>query len=479
MSFRAKILLTFVFVSVIPLAVMTLYNREYAVERAEQQMVRMLSDETDRVVGILQSDYAIQTPFDLARLRDADCTEIAEKASTDFNLYGTRELLASSRPEVFVSELIDRRLSGAAFRSIALDRLSFYSERQSIGTLEYVVGYRPLLSSAGEVIGVVSVHTLYRQQEVDNEAVSRNSYLFGAYAMSCLIAVGLGLVFSRRISSPIRRLQVATRRIAAGDLNISLRSHRTDELGELEQAFDTMASDLKAHQERIIRTERELAWREMAKQVAHEIKNPLTPMQLSVQHLRRAYEDGARDFGSILAHVSQVLLDQIETLSRIATEFSRFARMPDRRPVPCDVHQLLADASDLFAQHPGVTLTTSLAAEQMTVLADVEELRRAFVNILRNAVQAMAEHGSITIETEQSGERIVIGITDSGPGISDSVKENLFKPNFSTKTEGMGLGLAIVKKTIDDLQGDIRIESEPGKGTTVRITLPVLMPPVR
>ncbi len=263
----------------------------------------------------------------------------------------------------------------------------------------------------------------------------------------------------------------ATQQVALGALEVDLKGQGRDEIGDLEQAFGDMVRDLKLTQAQMIKAQRELAWREMAKQIAHEIKNPLTPMKLSIQHLRQAYKDGAKDFPGLLQSISDTLLVQIETLSRIATEFSTFARMPERKLEVCDLHEILGEARDLYAQDGKISFRTDLAAGHPRVNADREELRRVFINILRNAVQAMEHGGTVTMITRRTGERVLIQIRDDGPGIPPEVRARLFEPNFSTKTDGMGLGLAIVKNIIDDLGGTITVESSVGSGTAVMIQL--------
>jgi len=235
-----------------------------------------------------------------------------------------------------------------------------------------------------------------------------------------------------------------------------------------------MAKDLKLAQEEMIKANREAAWKEMAKQVAHEIKNPLTPIKLSIQHLRQAYRDNVDGFENILKQVTKTILEQIETLSHIASEFSFFARMPARKLEIVNVHENILEVINLFQHNNKVTFEKELYATEFIIKADEEELKRSFVNVIRNAIQAMNEQGKIVISTSSDNGFIYIKINDTGPGIPIEIRDKIFEPNFSTKTDGMGLGLAIVKKTIGDLGGNIVIVSEVGRGTTVKISLLLL-----
>lgn len=183
--------------------------------------------------------------------------------------------------------------------------------------------------------------------------------------------------------------------------------------------------------------------------------------------------DQAGQFGEVFDQVTKTVLEQIETLSRIASEFSRFGRMPERFTQLCPIDEVIREALNLFERNDRVELIERLAATGGCIMADREELRRAFINILQNALQAIARAGTITITSlVENGFALVI-VTDTGKGIKPEDRERLFEPNFSTKTEGMGLGLALVKKTVDDLGGEIRIDSEVGKGTVVAMRLPV------
>ena len=211
----------------------------------------------------------------------------------------------------------------------------------------------------------------------------------------------------------------------------------------------------------------------MAKQVAHEIKNPLTPMKLSLQHLRQAVADRAPNLGEIIERVTKTVTEQIDTLARIATEFSHFARMPERNFERCDVHRLLGESVELFRHIEGVEIRTTFSDTPIVLVADKDELRRVFVNILRNSVQAMDRGGMIAVETEHRAHEGIIRFRDTGAGIPEELRSKVFQPNFSTKTEGMGLGLAMSRRIVEDLNGRIDLESAVGRGTTITLTLPL------
>jgi len=470
---RAKLLIAFAVVSFIPVVILGYYDRRFTISQAEDAIDQSLTDKTSIIAAELQHALGMNIPVALRHLSDLECATIADDVNSDFTVYFRGDEQASSKPELFTAQVLDPRLSAEAFVNLFLRKRSYFSEREVIGSFPYVVGYRPLVAENGKVIGALAVPTLFQQSDIDQEITRRNVFLYGTYALALFVALIAGTLFANQISLPIRRLREAAERISRGEMSVQLREAGNDELGRLESSFSQMVKDLQRVQEKMKKTERELAWKEMAKQVAHEIKNPLTPMKLSVQHLRQAYRDGVGDFSSILNKVSETILDQIEVLTRIASEFSNFARMPERNLQQCSIHAILEETRQLFQHHPHVIVTSEYEAAGDIVLADHDELLRAFINLVRNSVQAMDEHGQIFLRTKGKNAGIAIQVTDSGPGMSDEARAHLFEPTFSTKTEGTGLGLAIVKKTVDDLDGNVVVESVIGRGTTVSIWLPI------
>ncbi len=473
--FRDKLLVAFLLTALAPVIIIGIYGRNYAEEEFLRTISESLEKETATVGKRLMEE--LHTGGALAPyLNIVEAEELPQvQFLGDFNLFVNSTLAVTSRPELYKAGMLDTRLSGNAFENVVLMKKRFFLQTEQIGSVQYAVGYRPLLGVNGKVLGVVSVPSLYQLDEIEKSVAARNALLFGVLAFVFLAIAIIATVLANRIASPIHRLTVATKRVAQGDLDVVVKGGGGEgEVGELIRSFDVMTRELKNRREDLVRYERELAWKEMAKQVAHEIKNPLTPMKLSLQHLRQVVDDRAADFDRVFDGVMNTLLQQIDELSRIASEFSHFARMPKRTENLCDVNAILRSASGLFEQDQKLSFHVRLDQQCQPILADEHELRRAFINIIRNASQAINESGEITIVTQASDKNTRVTIQDTGVGISEEVRGKLFEPNFSTKTDGMGLGLAIVKKTIDDIGGSIAIESTLGEGTTVIIDLPTV-----
>lgn len=213
----------------------------------------------------------------------------------------------------------------------------------------------------------------------------------------------------------------------------------------------------------------------MAKQVAHEIKNPLTPMKLNIQHLQRVVETHPEDINERVKKVSQILIEQIDTLSHIATEFSNFAKLPNANLEEVNLHDVLQNVTHLFQQNTECEITLN-ASQSLFVMADKEQCLRIFTNLLKNAEQSIPEDrkGKITIDAYLEGDVVIIKVKDNGSGIADEVKPKLFTPNFTTKTTGTGLGLAMVKNSVVSFNGIISFETKINEGTTFTINFPVI-----
>jgi two-component system nitrogen regulation sensor histidine kinase NtrY len=471
LGFREKLVSSFALLSVVPLLLMAYYNRELAIERLNENITRRLSQDLTLLDQRILNTVLDEEDF-VSGINNDYCEVAAADLGVDFSVYAGSMLQASSRPELYRAAILDRRLTGIAYVNTVILGRTFFSDLESIGEVSYIVGYRPIVLR-GKTVGVLSVPALYRQQEIDQELAQRNAFMLGAYAFVVLIIIVIGILLANRLSKPLRDLSEAATSIGKGNLDVQLRVRSADEVGELVRSFNEMTKELKASRENVARAERELAWKEMAKQVAHEIKNPLTPIKLSIQHLLQAYKDEAKDYGEILQRVSATVIEQIEVLSRIASEFSNFARMPERRFERVDVKQLLQETVALFSDVRGIEFRTKLADTGVILVADKDELRRVFVNLIRNSVQAMEQGGTISVELEVLDRFCRITITDTGSGIPEELQPKVFQPNFSTKTDGTGLGLAIAAKVIEDLNGTIHLRSTMGKGTTVEVRIPL------
>ncbi len=304
-------------------------------------------------------------------------------------------------------------------------------------------------------------------------------FMFIAALIVAGMVVLLAAVFSHRLTEPITRLIGYTAEVARGNLGARVEIKTRDEIAVLADSFNKMAEDLGESNRRLIKAEKNAAWQEMARQVAHEIKNPLTPIMLSAQQLKRAHDDQHPAFDEIMDDSVRVIVEQCEGLRRIASDFASFARFPDRKLEPIEVGRLISDNVDLYRPRAASDIEVSAdirTPEGTLVMVDKGELGRVFLNLFNNAIQAMEGGGALTVVARlkpgTDPAMVDILVSDTGRGIPPEDQHRLFEPYFSTRTGGTGLGLAICQRIIHEYGGQISVVSEPGQGTTFTITLP-------
>jgi len=279
---------------------------------------------------------------------------------------------------------------------------------------------------------------------------------------------------AERIADPVNRLTRATRRIASGDFDARVTASSSDELGRLVDDFSKMAGELQRQRSELERTHRLEAWAEMARQVAHEIKNPLTPIQLSAEHLRRVHADRGEPLGEVLDSCVTSILGQVRLLRQISSEFSSFASSPTARVAPVDLPELVAEVVDPYRTGLAgrVNIDNRVSPALPRVLVDRTLIARALSNVVENALHAMPGAGSLTLTTEVAPGEVLLHVRDTGVGMDEEALARVFEPYFSTKATGTGLGLPIARRNVEVSGGAIEVESRKGAGTTVTLRLP-------
>ncbi len=411
--------------------------------------------------------------FDSAAVIERHLTSIAEALNCDISLYNSQFAVISSTcndcyryslmPQVLPSTLIKKLSETASDEIVTTSVIRSSPVRLWLREIES-------LREPGRKLTILLAQKAEPFTALQDRITANVS---DAITILALLALLLSSYLASRIVRPLLILKEATQAVALGSLAISLPRKRNDEIGDVVDAFNAMTQELSVSRERVGQVEREGAWKEMARQVAHEIKNPLTPMKLSVQHVQHAFEHQDTNFPNIFRRVLRTLTEQIDVLTRIATEFARFGEMPRRRYAFVSVRNVVDSAVSLFeAERARIRFAIDIPKKISNIYADDEEFRRALVNLVKNAVQAIDGWGVILITANERNGLVHLRISDSGSGMKTDTLNKAFDPNFSTKTSGMGLGLAIVKKTIVDMSGTITVESEVGKGTTFHIELP-------
>jgi len=299
--------------------------------------------------------------------------------------------------------------------------------------------------------------------------------LMNVYTFIIVLSIIVILLISNYISRPLRMIKEKLQKLTLGAANEKIEWKGDDEIGKLVDEYNRMAEQLSIKADLLAQSERESAWREMAKQVAHEIKNPLTPMKLSVQYLLRSWNEKDPDWEDRLLRLSETLIQQIDTLSDIATAFSDFAKMPKSNNEKINLDEIIQHAIELYADYENLQINFSYHEDHnFYIYADRTHLLRVFNNLIKNAIQSFEinQNGFIDIDIKEDFGNYSIRIRDNGCGIPEDKKGMIFVPNFTTKSKGTGLGLAMVKNIILSFGGNISFESEEGKGTVFTILLP-------
>jgi len=330
----------------------------------------------------------------------------------------------------------------------------------------------PLTGIEDNLLAVLLISSSRRELVELENSLGRN----GAWVAAGAILTGMLMAVwaTARVTRPVRRLAESAGQVAAGNWNTTVEVTSHDEVGQLAQAFNRMTHELVEQRQRLLQTERVAAWRELARRLAHELKNPLFPLQITVENMQRARESHPAEFDEVFREGSRTLLAELANLKQIIARFSDFAKMPAPEMQPVNLNALAGETMKLFEAQfaqARVTARAELAPELPTVAADPEQIARALRNLVLNAIDAMPEGGTLTVRTMPQGSGARLEISDSGKGLSQEECERLFTPYYTTKTHGTGLGLAIVQSVVSDHHGRVSVESQPGKGTTFRIDL--------
>ncbi len=464
-SYKTKLAAAFIVVSAVPLIVIAAYFKILTDEKNTELIFNSL-DETAVQIDNYLNMYLTDSPAQI----DVVFKKAAEDLDVNYNIYNDKIVFYSSTPDYYKAGLFNTLLPFEAWEDLYKSRLqkSFISS-STVNDNRYSVFIN---SKAGGKDFVIEVNSHFNKTSVPLSDIDINIFMFGVFSLALILLFVFSTVLAEQISYPIRKLTKATRSLGGGDLNIEISGKYSGEIAELINGFNMMVKRLHKSQVEMAQLERETAWKEMAKQVAHEIKNPLTPMKLSVQQLITAYKDKSPKFDGIFEKVTSTIITQIETLKNIASEFSNFARMPKLNIEKINLIDSVKETINLFIDEK-LKIKYSSSTEVIYVNADHDHLNRTFVNLIRNSIQASANN--ILINIEQENNTCIVSVTDDGQGIPPESIGKIFDENYTTKSTGMGLGLSMAKKFLEGINGNIEVKESSKEGTTFRITIPVAL----
>jgi signal transduction histidine kinase len=472
-SFYRKLFLAFVLASIIPVITLALVIRAYFAEllRTDVQAAAARTAAVAKRV-IEGSDTLLSRTDGVAAVSDDVMIWISQIIDQDVNIFIGPRLIATSERDLFASGLLPTRTPDDVYRAIALERLPGFVDEDRIGTFSYMIAAAPVRAGGGD--GILTVPLTLRRLEIERAIAELDRGVHLAALFFILLGAAIGLSLAERIADPVRRLTRATRLIARGDFDARIAVRSADELKRLVDAFNSMAGELKAQRDQLERTHRIEAWAEMARQVAHEIKNPLTPIQLAAEHLRRVHADRGEPMGPVLEGCVTTILGQVRLLRQIAGEFSSFASSPIAKRAPVDVPEMVAEVINPYRTglEGRIEIQNTVTGPLPQVLVDRTLIVRALANIVENALHAMPGEGKLQICASVSPDAVTLSIEDTGGGMDDEAWSRAFEPYFSTKATGTGLGLPIARRNVEISGGSIEVETEKGRGTTVRVRMP-------
>jgi signal transduction histidine kinase len=400
---------------------------------------------------------------------------MAEVHTHDINIFDTLgHLIVSSQPLIYKSNILNEQMHPEAFYQMKRERKVHFLQQESVGGLMYESIYMPVINDSLQVEAYANIPQYSVQSELQQEISNFLVTIINLNAFIFLIAGVIALFITNRITRSFSFISEKMRQISLSGVNEAIEWKREDEIGELVKEYNKMVAQLEESAAALAKSEREGAWREMARQVAHEIKNPLTPMKLSIQYLQKAIQNNSADVKQLSSSVAATLVEQIDHLSKIASDFSQFANISNTHNEVFDVHEVLNSLTALYAAQDDVSVQWMPPPQRTLINADKTQINRLFTNLIQNAIQAMnGEQPLIRIQETLKDKTVLISVSDNGTGIPAEMQSRIFMPNFTTKSSGAGLGLAMCKSIVEQAHGEIWFKTWPGEGTTFYVELPV------
>ncbi|HEX4876540.1 MAG TPA: HAMP domain-containing sensor histidine kinase [Chitinophagaceae bacterium] len=485
-NIRSQVHSTIIFISVFSFLVIGAATISFFISRNRQSNNDKLSRTMKIMVNEMEKKMSDHNTFDdvikiydsvsgngLQKLVD----EVSDIHGVDVNVYDLKgDLQVSSEANVYTKGVLSKKMEPRAFYHLSRLRQVQHVQEEKVGNFSFLSIYSPVRNEEGQVEAYVNIPYFTSKPELRQEISNFLVTIINLNAFIFLIAGLIALIITNRITNSFSLISDKMKEVNLGKQNEAIEWSRNDEIGELVKEYNKMVAKLGQSASALAKSEREGAWREMARQVAHEIKNPLTPMKLSIQYLQKAINNNQDNVKELSASVANTLVEQIDHLSKIAADFSQFANIGNVKAELFDLHDVISSLRDLYLSNQEVEFVWYPLLEKVIIDADKTQMNRLFTNLFTNAVEACREKGHARIEVNEKREqgKVIISITDNGEGIAAEMQERIFMPNFTTKSSGTGLGLAMCKGIVEKAGGDIWFDTRQGAGTTFFVRLPVV-----
>ena len=467
-SMLAIILLSLVIIGATTLLFFSNENEEYHQERLKRKEATVAKS-----LQYFLKEIDLEGNIDFVRQDfENKVIEIADINNIDINVFNTRGEILMSSIEHKAPDFYNLKIDSSILNELRKKgkRIVIEEDKENMSTYDYI------RNDEGENVAIINIPYNLKNMPAKDDIGPFLTTLLEVYVLLLIGASIIAYFLSNYITKSIRLVGEKLKLVDINKKNDPIQWEGNDEIGVLVEQYNKMIKELERSADELAKTQREFAWREMAKQVAHEIKNPLTPMKLSVQHLERSLNQNDVDFDEKLHHFTSKMIQQIDTLTSIANEFSNFAKMPKAIMTEMDVIEVLTSSIGVFSESENVNIIFQNQLKQAMIKGDKEQLIRVFNNLIKNAIQSIPDNktGEIEISLEKKDSFFVISIQDNGSGIPNELLDKIFVPNFTTKSTGTGLGLAMVKQILEGHNGSISFLTKVDEGTIFIVKLPKL-----
>ncbi|MBK7678233.1 MAG: GHKL domain-containing protein [Chitinophagaceae bacterium] len=486
LNIRSQVHGTIIFISLFSFLVIGAATISFFISRNKQSNNEKLSRTMKIMVNEMEKKMSDHNTFDdVIKIYDSVSNqglqklvdEVSDIHGVDVNVYDLEgDLQVSSEANVYTKGVLSKKIDPTAFYHLDRLRQVQHSQEEKIGNFSYLSIYSPVRDDEGKVYAYINIPYFTSRPELRQEISNFLVTIINLNAFIFLIAGLIALFITNRITNSFSIISDKMREVNLGQMNEQITWNRNDEIGELVLEYNKMVDKLGESAMALAKSEREGAWREMARQVAHEIKNPLTPMKLSIQYLQKAINNNQPNVKELSSSVANTLVEQIDHLSKIAADFSQFANIGITQVELLDLHDVISSLKDLYQPNQQVDMVWYPVNDRIMVNADKTQMNRLFTNLFTNAVEACKDNANCKIEINEKREadKIIISIKDNGEGIPVETQQRIFIPNFTTKSSGTGLGLAMCKGIVEQAKGRIWFETEEARGTIFYVELPLV-----
>jgi signal transduction histidine kinase len=486
-NIRTQIQSTIIGVSIVSFLIIGVATISFFILRFTKSTTNQLINTSQIIVNEIEQTVKSEiVTGDILDVNDVDAegefekkiADIASIHNTDINFYTKNGvLLVSSQPYMYTRDVLSNRMNPEAFYELHYNQSTRFVQTEQIGNFSFKSIYLPVKDEKDETIAYLNVPLLSAENELKEEISDFLVTLIILNALIFIFAGAIAVTLTGRITSSFELIGGKMKEIKLGRKNEEIEWKSNDEIGMLVDEYNKMVIQLGKSAEALAKSEREGAWREMARQVAHEIKNPLTPMKLSIQYLQRAMEEDTPNAVELSKKLASTLIEQIDQLSKIAGDFSQFANIENIQPERFNIGELIQNLVNLYKTDSSLLINYTTANNHVEVFSDKAQINRLFTNLIKNAIEASDESHVTNIQIKQftQDKDVIISVTDHGSGVDESLRSKIFNPNFTTKSSGTGLGLAICKAIVENAGGTIWFATSPGEGSTFYVRLPLAM----